>query len=99
MTKDIPTQQELIDFIEQHFPKVIVSDLASQKHGDYATQFEAGEAIELRGEDFPICTHPTTYEFGFEGGMSVMFTDWIHSIGWHCECHDYGTYWLSVWKY
>lgn len=97
MDKKILTQRELIAFIQHHFPKVIVSDLASQKHGDYATQFDTGEAIELRGEDFPICISPTTYEFGFEAGIAIMFTDWLTSIGWHCECHDYGTYWLTVW--
>ena len=82
---------ELYEFLTDSFPHLVVRDLSESR-----PEFEEGEGIELRGdgERFPICTDMVSVGGipGYEGGIAIMFTDWITSIGWHLECHDYGTY-------
>ena len=82
---------ELHEFLTDSFPHLTIRDL-SERYPEGVK----GEALEIRGdgETFPIRTDfcSTGGIAGYEEGISVMFTDWITSIGWHVECYDYGTY-------
>ena len=86
---------ELHEFLTDSFPNLIVCDLSVRRK-----ELSQGEGIEIRGgEVFPIRTDfcCSVGIAGYEAGIAIMFTDWISSIGWHVECYDYGTYWLTIW--
>lgn len=88
------TQVEFIAYVNERYPTVKISELS-----DFSKEYKPGDGMWLRGEDsgepFPLFTGSFAMRNGFEGGISVVFTDWAWKIGWFVECYDYGSYFVT----